>query len=233
MVPWRHGVTVAVVALVAAPAAAAPGDPVRDGGTTIQVADGLPVFGGKVAKLSAARRKAMTGPVWRKGCPVGLAALRAVSVRRIGFDGKAADGVIIVHRAHAQTVLRIFEQLYEQRFPIRRMHPIERYRGSDERSIDDDNTSAFNCRKVTGGTGWSEHAYGRAIDLNPIENPYIYANGTTSHKASEPYLDRDRVRPGMAVAGSAAVTAFTARGWRWGGTWDSPVDTQHFSTTGR
>ncbi len=221
------------VLFVPASAAAAPGDPARDGGTTIEVADDLPAFAGKSSALSAAQRKAMTGPVWRKGCPVGLGSLRAVSVTHVGFDGQAKDGVIVVHKAHAKTILRIFERLYEQRFPIRRMRPIERYRGSDNASIEADNTSAFNCRKVTGGTGWSEHAYGRALDLNPIENPYIYADGTTSHKASRPYLDRNEVRPGMAVAGSAAVKAFTARGWRWGGTWESPVDTQHFSTTGR
>lgn len=216
-----------------APAVGAPGDPTRAGGTTIEVVADLPAFSGEVTTLSKARRRAMTGPVWRKGCPVGLGSLRVVSVRHVGFDGRAKRGVIIVQKAHAQSVLRIFERLYEQRFPIRRMHPIERYGGSDERSIDDDNTSAFNCRRVTGGTGWSEHAYGRALDLNPIENPYIYADGTTSHTASRPYLDRDEVRPGMAVAGSAAVKAFGARGWSWGGTWDSPIDTQHFSTTGR
>ena len=222
-----------LLAAFASPAGAAPGDPIREGGTTIEVASDLPAFSGHVSMLSRAERKAMTGPVWRKGCPVGLGSLRAVRARHVGFDGQAHDGVIVVHRARAPTVLRILTQLYDQHFPIRRMHPIERYRGSDTRSIDADNTSAFNCRRVTGGTGWSEHSYGRAIDLNPIENPYIYAGGTTSHEASEPYLDRADVRPGMAVAGSAVVAGFGSRGWKWGGTWDSPVDTQHFSTTGR
>ncbi len=215
------------------PALAAPGDPAREGGTTIEVVDDLPAFAGSVRALTKAERKAMTGPVWRKGCPVGLTSLRAVRATHVGFDGAAREGVIVVHRAHAPTILRVLRRLYDQHFPIRRMHPIERYRGSDHRSIEADNTSAFNCRRVTGGTGWSEHAYGRAVDLNPIENPYVHADGTTSHAASEPFLDRADARPGMAVAGSAAVTAFTARGWRWGGTWDSPVDTQHFSTTGR
>lgn len=218
--------------IATASTAAAPGDPVRAGATTIDAAANLPAFHGSITPLSASARRAMTGPVWRKGCPVGLGALRAVRVSYIGWDGSAQRGTIVVHRAHAAATLRAFRALYAARFPIRRIHPIERYRGSDDRSIDADNTSAFNCRKVTGGTGWSEHAYGRAIDLNPIENPYIL-HGATTHQRSEPYLDRSDARPGMAVEGSAAVKAFDANGFRWGGHWDDPVDTQHFSTTGR
>jgi hypothetical protein len=221
------------IAGCAASAGAAPGDPVREGGTTVQVASDLPAFKGRITKLTAAERKAMTGPVWRKGCPVGLGSLRALRVTNVGFDGRAHAGILVVHRAHAATALAALHALYDAHFPIRRMHPIQRYGGSDDRSIDDDNTSAFNCRAVTGGTGWSEHAYGRAIDLDPIENPYVYADGTTSHAASKPYLDREHVRPGMATTGSAAVRAFGERGWSWGGTWSAPVDLQHFSTTGR
>lgn len=230
----RRVIAIAALVLVApATTQAAPGDPVREGGTTVEVVADLPTFTGRVAKLTTAERKAMTGPVWRRGCPVGLGSLRAVRARHVGFDGAAHDGVLVVHEARAASVLRVLRRLYDQRFPIRRMHPIERYGGSDDRSIEADNTSAFNCRKVTGGSGWSEHAYGRAIDLNPIENPYIYANGTTTHAKSEPYLDRANVRPGMAVEGSAVVAAFGAQGWKWGGRWSAPVDTQHFSTTGR
>jgi hypothetical protein len=84
---------------------------------------------------------------------------------------------------------------------------------------------------VTGGGGWSEHAYGRAIDINPIENPYV-SGGTTSHRASIPYLDRSRVRPGMAVEGGALVRAFDAVGWGWGGRWSGTKDYQHFSMNG-
>ncbi len=153
----------------------------------------------------------MTGPVWRRGCPVGLGQLRAVRLAYVGFDGKAQQGTIVVHRAHAQRTVRAFRALYIARFPVRRIRPIEHYGGSDTRSIEADNTSAFNCRRVTGGTRWSEHAYGRAIDLNPIENPYVLG-GRTSHAASEPFLDRADVRPGMAVAGGAAVRAFAAAG---------------------
>jgi hypothetical protein len=214
-------------------AAARPGDPVREGGTTVQVVDDLPPFSATIAKLTAAERKAMTPSVWRKGCPVALSDLRAVRSRHVGFDGRARTGILVVHRARAASVRHVLRLLYEGRFPIRRMHPIQRYGGDDSTSIDDDNTSAFNCRAVTGGTGWSEHAYGRAIDLNPIENPYVSRAGTTEHEASEPYLDRRDARPGMATEGSLAVRAFGERGWRWGGRWSAPIDYQHFSTTGR
>ncbi|MEH3055270.1 MAG: M15 family metallopeptidase [Patulibacter minatonensis] len=215
-----------------AAALGASGDPVRTGATTIEVDAGLPEFTGGITPLSAAARRAMTPRVWRRGCPVGLGALRAVRVSYVGWNGAAQRGTIVVHRAHAKRTLRVFRALYAARFPVRRIHPIERYGGSDDRSIEADNTSAFNCRKVTGGTGWSEHAYGRAIDLNPIENPYI-ADGRTSHRRSVAYLDRARTRPGMATEGSAAVRAFDDAGFRWGGRWTDPVDTQHFSTTGR
>ncbi len=217
---------------VVGPASAAPGDPVRERGTTIQVVADLPVFTARIAALTRAERKAMTPSVWRKGCPVALGQLRAIHARHIGFDGRAHDGVLVVHRARAAGVAAVLRELYSAGFPIRRMHPIQRYGGSDTRSINDDNTSAFNCRKVTGGTGWSEHAYGRAIDLNPIENPYV-SGGSTSHATSEPFLDRQTVRPGMATNGSVVVRAFGARGWAWGGKWAAPTDYQHFSTTGR
>jgi hypothetical protein len=86
---------------------------------------------------------------------------------------------------------------------------------------------------VSGRPGvWSQHAYGRAIDINPLENPYVFADGTTSHPASVPYLDRGDLRPGMIVDGSVVVTAFESRGWEWGGRWSSPVDLQHVSVGG-
>ena len=113
----------------------------------------------------------------------------------------------------------MLRRLYAARFPIRRMVPVDAYGGSDFRSIEADNTSAFNCRPVEGTSRWSEHAYGRAIDLNPIENPYVYADGTTSHRASRPYLRRAPYRPGMAVEGGVVVRAFAAVGWAWGGRW--------------
>lgn len=190
-----------------------------------------PPFVGGVTPLSQAARERMTPSVWRPGCPVGLGQLRAVLVTHRDFRGRARRGVIVVHRDVAADVLAVFRRLYDAGFPIRRIRPIEAYGGDDFASIEADNTSAFNCRAVTGGTRWSQHAYGRAIDINPIENPYI-SRGRTSHPASEPYLDRTRVRPGMAVEGGVLVAAFDAVGWAWGGRWREPRDTQHFSASG-
>ncbi len=133
----------------------------------------------------------MTGRSWREGCPVGLGDLRVVTATPLGIRRPVPRvGRIVVHRDVARAVVHVLRALYEERFPIRRMVPVDAYGASDFRSIEADNTSAFNCRFVDGTTRWSEHAYGRAIDLNPIENPYITSSGTTSHPASEPYLDR-------------------------------------------
>jgi hypothetical protein len=193
----------------------------------------LPPYRGAATTLSPDVRKAMTGVSWRAGCPVGLDDLRVVRARYVGMDGRAHTGRIVVHRDVAAQVVAVLRRLYAARFPIRRMVPVDAYGGSDFRSIEADNTSAFNCRYVDGTSRWSEHAYGRAIDLNPIENPYVTSGGTTSHPASRPYLRRSPYRPGMAVEGGIVVRAFDAAGWGWGGRWSGARDYQHFSASGR
>jgi hypothetical protein len=193
----------------------------------------LPPYRGSAAPLSPEIRKAMTGVSWRAGCPVGLDDLRVVRARFVGMDGRAHTGRIVVHREVADPVVAVLRRLYAARFPIRRMVPVDAYGGSDFRSIEADNTSAFNCRYVDGTRRWSEHAYGRAIDLNPIENPYVTSGGTTSHRASRPYVRRTPYRPGMAVEGGVLVRAFDAAGWGWGGRWSGARDYQHFSASGR
>jgi hypothetical protein len=192
-----------------------------------------PPFSAAVRPVSTAMRKTMTPTSWRPGCPVTLDDLRVVSLAYIGFDGKAHRGTLIVNRDATAAIVGAFRRLYAARFPIRRMVPVDAYGGSDFGSIEADNTSSFNCRPATGSSHWSNHAYGRAIDVDPIENPYI-SGGSTSHHASVPYLNRSRVRPGMAVAGGTLVRAFAAEGWGWGGSWSgSTQDTQHFSYNGR
>ena len=108
-------------------------------------------------------------------------------------------------RSLAATLVGVFRRLYAAGFPIRRMRPVDAYGGSDFRSIEADNTSAFNCRRVEGTSRWSNHAYGRAIDVNPIENPYVSSRGTTSHPASHPYLDR-AAPPSWRQSGLAVIT---------------------------
>ena len=189
-------------------------------------------FRGTISRIDAAQAKRMTGVSWRPGCPVALRDLRVLKLSHWGFDGRVVTGRLIVHRDVARDVVGVFSRLYAAHFAIRRMVPIDAYGGSDFRSIRADNTSAFNCRFVDGTARWSEHAYGRAIDVNPIENPYV-SGGRTSHPASRPFVDRSRRRPGMALEGGAVVRAFDAIGWGWGGRWTSAKDYQHFSRSGR
>jgi hypothetical protein len=177
-------------------------------------------------------RARVVGVSWHEGCPVPLRRLRYVRVDHWTFRGREKRGELVVHRNAVPALREVFRTLFAERFPIRRMRLVDDYDGSDFDSIEADNTSAFNCRPVSGGGGWSQHAYGRAIDVNPIENPYVYANGTTSHRASRPYLDRRHRRRGMAVRRGALVRAFERAGWGWGGRWSPAKDYQHFSATG-
>ncbi|MGH3138043.1 MAG: M15 family metallopeptidase [Gaiellaceae bacterium] len=182
-------------------------------------------------RIDAAQAKRMAGVSWRVGCPVSLRDLRLLTMTYMGFDGRTRTGRLIVHEDVARDVLGVFSRLYAVKFAIRRIVPVDAYGGSDFRSIEADNTSAFNCRYVDGTTRWSEHAYGRAIDVNPIENPYV-SGGHTSHRASAQYVDRSRRRRGMAYEGGVLVGAFDAIGWGWGGRWSSVSDYQHFSASG-
>ena len=194
----------------------------------------LPPYHAQVALLSSAQRRAMTPAVCQPDCPVPLSGLRRVTVTYVGFDGRAHPGAIVVSATVATTVARAFGELYAARFPIRRMLPIEAYGGSDFDSIEADNTSSFNCRSATGSTHWSEHAYGRAIDLDPLENPYV-SGGATGHPASRAYLDRRRVRnrPGVISDGGVVTRIFDGLGWGWGGRWSGTRDYQHLSVSGR
>jgi hypothetical protein len=197
------------------------------------VALAAPPFQGTISTIGPELRSTMTGSSWRPGCPVGFRDLRLLTLSHYGFDGRVRRGRLVVHRTAAQPLARVFRRLYERRFPVRRMRLVDAYGASDFRSIEADNTSAFNCRRVAGTSRWSMHAYGLAIDVNPIENPYVSSDGTVSHRASRPYIDRSRIRPGMAYSGGPLVEAFRSIGWGWGGTWSGAKDYQHFSSTGR
>ncbi len=182
-----------------------------------------------VAHVTAAE----LGKSYRAGCPVGPPQLRRVELDYRGFDGHRHRGALIVNATVVGAVERVFARLYAERFPIRRMRPISAYGGSDNRSMAADNTSGFNCRAVVapGPTRWSVHAYGEAIDVNTIENPYL-EGGKVLPPAGEAFADRTRVRAGMATPGGTLVNAFAAVGWQWGGRWTGSPDYQHFSATG-
>lgn len=195
-------------------------------------ADAAQAFTFSAHRLTSAQRHRLNGSSWHPGCPVGLDDLRYVRLSYVGFDGRSHRGELVVNADAVGATRTAFSFLYAERFPIRRMHLVDDYGADDYRSIEADNTSAFNCRPATGATRWSEHAYGRAIDVNTIENPYVYANGTTTHARSRPYLDRSKHRKGMAYRGGVLVRAFAKAGWGWGGNWPGPTDYQHFSANG-
>jgi hypothetical protein len=181
----------------------------------------------EVSELPAAVRDEMVGVSWHEGCPVGLDHLRLVVLTHRGFDGRLHRGELVVHRAVTADLRTVFQAAYDDDFPLAKVVRVDAYGGSDDRSMDDNNTHAFNCRRITGGSSWSEHAYGTAIDLNPVQNPYVRGD-TVLPEAGRDYLDRSDVRPGMLVEGDAVVSAFDARGWTWGGRWNTLKDYQHF-----
>lgn len=189
-------------------------------------------FEGSVSRLDGATRELMTGGSWREGCPVGLGDLRLLRVTFLGFDGLAHRGRLVVHRRWADELLWVFERLYARSFPLRRVRLVDAYGADDDVSMRHDNTSAFNCRTVGGTDVWSQHAYGRAIDVNPVENPYVDGSHV-SPRRGRAYVDRSDVRPGMIVKRDVVWRAFRRIGWEWGGTWRSAKDYQHFSANGR
>ncbi len=184
-------------------------------------------FAGRADPLSEELRATMTGKSWKVGCPVGLEDLRLLTMTHWGFDQKVHTGQLVVHAQLAQQALSIFKTLYELRFPIEKMKLVDDYEASDERSMADNNTSAFNCRSTTGGTSFSAHAYGKAVDINPVQNPYVL-DGAPQPDAGFAYLDRSVARTGMILDQAAARDAFRALGWSWGGEWRNPRDYQHF-----
>lgn len=191
-----------------------------------------PEFKAETKRITGNVRERITGSSWRPGCPVSRGNLRLIRARHWDFRGEVDWGALIVHRKEKREVVRALRKLFRAEFPIRKMKLIDKYGGDDRRSMRADNTSAFNCRFVAGTSRWSEHAYGRAIDVNPVENPY--ASGShVSPPVGRPYADRSRDAKGMIHRGDEAWRAFRSIGWKWGGQWPGPKDYQHFSATGR
>jgi hypothetical protein len=175
---------------------------------------------------------------WHRNCPVGFSDLRLLTVSYRGFDRRSHTGRLIVNRAAAVRLRRAFHKLYRLRFPVHHMALADMYGPRRERPRDGDVTGAFDCRQAvpspcTGGRGtgsWSMHAYGLAVDVNPVENPYVGC-GQSRDPSARPYLNRSRHRRGMVTR--RAVGAFRSIGWGWGGAWTGNTkDYMHFSSTG-
>ncbi|MCA1187040.1 MULTISPECIES: M15 family metallopeptidase [unclassified Saccharopolyspora] len=184
-----------------------------------------PRFTSSVEPVDAAR----LGASWHPGCPVAPDRLRLLRLSHVGVDGQERTGELVVHEDRVRQTVDAFARLHALRFPIERMRPAGDYPGAeDETSMRANNTSAFNCRGISGSGSWSQHAYGRAVDVNPLRNPYLSSEGDLQPATAGPYLDRTRRDPGMLHDGDAAVRMFTDAGWTWGGSWHDPKDYQHF-----
>jgi hypothetical protein len=216
---------------VPAPPPAAP-DPTPPPPDDTPAPEPAPEFTGSAQPLPPDVREAMTGVSWRPGCPVGLDDLALLELGHWGFDGQAHTGRLVVAARVADAVLDAFARIFAAGFPIERMEPVDAYGADDHRSMAANNTSAFNCRPVEGTDRWSEHSFGTAIDINPVQNPYV-RGGEVLPPAAAAYRDRSDVRPGMITRAGPVVDAFDAIGWGWGGQWGSAIDYQHFSESGR
>ncbi|MEV7012171.1 M15 family metallopeptidase [Streptosporangium sp. NPDC051022] len=189
---------------------------------------GPPKFTAKVSKVTRDQVRYS----WRPGCPVPLDNLRMITMTYWGFDDKPHTGRMVVNKDATDAITTVFGRLYGWRWPIYKMEPVDAYKGDDFDSIDANNTSAFNCRAATGSSNWSQHAYGRAVDINPLQNPYVSSDGTVAHKNARRYAKRPVHEPGVINPGDRVVKAFQQVGWEWGGYWTGIKDYQHFSKSG-
>ncbi|MDF3034392.1 MAG: family metallopeptidase [Alphaproteobacteria bacterium] len=211
----------------------------------------------KVRQLSQNEKQAMQeSGVWKEGCPVPLDRLRVVEFsysylkkdneNSWSFNGdRKHDGKIVVLEAAADYVCMIFEKLYQINFPIHKACPMEDYGANDEKSMADNNSSSFNFREITGGGLPSIHSYGLAIDLNPLQNPYISflddkdiqgdGNAKILPQSGCSYINRTNLRTGMIEScerGNAVIKIFKEHGFpEWGGNWNTPIDWMHFQTS--
>jgi hypothetical protein len=240
-------VAVASVAVVGAdpiaPVVVRPGAPVvppiashRTATPAALAKESTPRFEGGVFRIGPFLRERLVGRNWHPGCPVRIDDLRHVRVSHWNFEGHVRSGPLIVHEAVARDVLWVFRRLFAARFPIRHIALPPAYRPPipRDRSSTHDRSSAFNCRPATGNPGsLSHHSYGWAIDINPLENPYVTSDGSVLRRPAEPYTDRSRHEPGMIHRGDIVVRSFARIGWEWGGDWVTLKDYMHFSLTGR
>jgi hypothetical protein len=196
-----------------------------------------PRFEGGVTRIGPFLQARLVGRNWHPGCPVGVEDLRHVEVSYFDFKGHVRTGPLIVHEMAADDVLWVFRRLFDAGFAIHRIKLPPRYRAprpGDYWNSTRNRTAAFNCRPATGNPGsLSHHSYGWAIDINPLQNPYVAPDGSVLRRAAKPYIDRSLHEPGMVHPGDVVVRSFARIGWEWGGDWVTLKDYMHFSLTGR
>jgi D-alanyl-D-alanine carboxypeptidase-like protein len=198
-----------------------------------------PRLAGRISRLPDSLRREMRGTTWKPGCPVPLTDLRLLRFNYWGFDGVVGRGPMVVQEDVAEDVLWVFGRLFRTRFPIKQVALAREFvpeefepRISSARSV----TASFNCRPVVTPLGpgdeYSQHAFGLAVDINPVQNPFVTADGFVRNRKARPYLDRSRRLEGMIHDGDVVVRSFAAIGWKWGGHWSGGKDYMHFSLLG-
>ncbi len=169
----------------------------------------------------------MEGISFGEECTTSRDDLRYLRLLHTGFDGETYIGEMVCHKDIASDLLDIFYELYQEKYPIEKIRLVDEYSGDDELSMEDNNSSCFNFRPVAGTKHLSNHAYGKAVDINPLYNPYITSSGYTPVNAGD-YVDRDADNPYKIDEDDLCYKLFIKKGFSWGGNWNSVKDYQHF-----
>jgi len=196
-------------------------------------------FAGRISPLPAPLAAEMRGTTWHPGCPVALSQLSLLRFNYWDLEGAVERGPMVVNSSVATQVLWVFRQLFDARFPLQH---VALARAFSQRQLENhpnshgSTTASFNCRPVVtpegAGATFSQHSYGLAVDLNPLQNPFVRADGWTRNRYARPYVDRSKDLPGMIHTGDVVTRSFAAIGWGWGGEWSGDKDYMHFSQSG-
>ncbi|NLZ19179.1 MAG: M15 family metallopeptidase [Bacteroidales bacterium] len=185
-----------------------------------------PVFSAEAIPPEVEAR--MRGKTYPEGASTSLSELRYLRLSYVDFDGLPRTGEMVCNAAIADDLLEIFQALYEAKYPICSIRLVDDFGGSDDESMRADNTSCFNFRTVPGTNRLSRHALGMAVDVNPLENPYINRRGMVMPAEGQPYVDRSQDFPHKIDRDDLCFRLFLEHGFSWGGNWPAGKDYQHF-----
>lgn len=188
-------------------------------------------FQGSIERITPTEKRWMTGETWHRGCPVPIRSLRLLRMDYFNFDGDVVQGRMVVNRRAASDMLGVLETMFNGEFPLEHVDTLELYPPAERPDKLRNVSVAFNCRVIAGSSTWSQHAYGLAVDINPVQNPWV-SDGKVIPRVGRAYVDRTQHLPGMIHRNDAVVAAFSDIGWGWGGNWRTLKDYMHFSRTG-
>lgn len=204
--------------------AASPISDVANADATVEEGDGF-----SISPIPDSVFARMEGKSYKANCTVPRSELRYLTVRHYDFEGNEKAGEIVCNVAIAEDLIEIFRALYEAKYPIARISLVDDFDADDRRSMEANNTSCFNFRKVEGSKSLSNHSYGRAIDVNPLINPYVTKGGSyVSPPAGRKYVDRTKDFRGKISHDDLCYKLFKQHGFVWGGDWKTMKDYQHF-----